>query len=101
MGKGWAWAIPRRGLEASRSTTDNETVAFTASSGGTYTIRVFLLQDLGPKAGSDYSLELSVLTAPCAEGFPYYASSTVTAAVPSKTRFATSCGPIWPETASR
>ncbi len=44
----------------STSSTDNESLSHAAGSTGTYVLRVEMIQDLGPTAGSAYSIDLSI-----------------------------------------
>jgi hypothetical protein len=51
----------------SSGTGNTETIQYTASAAATYTVRVFLRQDLGPSPGNQYSIDIDSRVAPCAD----------------------------------
>ncbi|MBK8013153.1 MAG: PPC domain-containing protein [Deltaproteobacteria bacterium] len=54
-------------VASSNSATDNESIHYSATTDGRYTVRIFLKRDLGPNKGNKYALELSIDSATCRE----------------------------------
>lgn len=57
-------------VATSRTTSGTETFTYRATAAGTYSVRVQLVQDLGPNPGNQYTLQIQASAAPCAaDGF--------------------------------
>lgn len=54
-------------VASANGTGNQETIQYTSTAGGDYTIRVFLTQDLGPTPGNQYSIDVDATAAPCAQ----------------------------------
>ena len=52
-------------VASSASSSDNESIVFTAQNAGTYYLRMALVSDSGPNPGNTYRLDAAVMTAVC------------------------------------
>lgn len=52
-------------VASSRTNNGTETLTYRATAAGTFTVRVWLVQDLGPNPGNQYTLQILANAAPC------------------------------------
>ncbi len=64
------------------SSTDNETLTYTTTNGGTFSLRVYLLTDAGTRLGNDYGMNIAISGAPPPQCSPdrYEPNESATAA---------------------